>query len=413
MDTYLVGGAVRDKLLGLPVVDKDWVVVGSSVGTMLAQGYHQVGKDFPVFLHPKTKEEYALARQERKSGQGYTGFICDFAETVTLEQDLIRRDLTINAIAQKHDGTLVDPYHGQQDIRDKKLRHVSAAFSEDPLRVLRVCRFAARFAALGFSIADNTLALMTTMSVEGELKTITPERIWSETEKALQSDNPHVYFETLHQCGALKALFPELNALYGVPQTEKWHPEIDTFVHTLLSLQQATNLTISTEVRFAALVHDLGKGITDKKRWPKHHGHENTGKPLVKALCKRLGVSKDMTQLALLTCEFHLHTHKAFELRPATLLKLFKKLDAFRNPERLEKFLLASESDARGRLGYEYTPYPQANYLRQAFSVASKITIKQIDAVSLKGAEIGETIDKAREQALSHFKKTYIYTDQP
>ncbi|MCY4043547.1 MAG: multifunctional CCA addition/repair protein [Cellvibrionales bacterium] len=405
MKTYLVGGAVRDKCLNLPVIDKDWVVVGSTPEQMLAKGFVQVGKDFPVFLHPKTKEEYALARQERKAGVGYTGFICDFAPTVTLEEDLLRRDLTINAMAESQDGDMIDPYQGQKDLERKQLRHVSPAFSEDPLRVLRVARFAARFANLGFTVAPETMALMQTMVQSNELKSISAERIWRETEKALTSNTPRVYFEVLRACGALKQLFPEIDALFGIPQTEKWHPEIDTGIHTLMVLDQIAKTSTNTSVRFAALVHDLGKGITPENILPSHRGHEKQGLPLVNRLSERLGVPKDAQQLALLVCEFHLHSHKAFELKPTTVFKLFKSLDVFRKPERLKHFLLVTTADATGRKGFEEAEYPQAAYLQQCFDAIKTITIKDLGDHELKGPAIGEAIDRLKVKKIAEIKK--------
>ena len=405
MKIYLVGGAVRDQALGLDVYDKDWVVVGATPEVLIQQGYHQVGKDFPVFLHPKTKEEYALARQERKSGTGYTGFICDFSPTVTLEDDLIRRDLTINAMAEDEQGHIIDPYGGMQDLQNKVLRHVSPAFAEDPLRVLRVCRFAAKLHHVGFSVAPDTLELMRQISKSSELKTISAERVWRETEKALTSDSPSIYFELLKKSGALEVLFPELYALVGVPQTEKWHPEIDTFVHTMMSLKIATKLTDSIPVRLATLLHDLGKGITDQALLPKHHAHEIKGKPLVTALCKRLTIPKEMMALAEQVCEFHLHSHKAFELKPKTLLKVLNKLNAFKRPERLDQFLLACEADARGRLGFENKAYPQTAYVKAVLHAASQVGYHSIDQAKFQGKAISDEIHRLRVEAIKTVQK--------
>ena len=404
MNTYLVGGAVRDLQLGLPVYDRDWVVVGASISEMLDKGYQQVGKDFPVFLHPKTKEEYALARTERKSGPGYSGFECISDPNITLEQDLLRRDLTINAMAHDHQQQLIDPYHGLSDIQNKKLRHVSQAFTEDPLRVLRVARFAARFYHLGFSIADETLLLMQQISSNGELTSISPERIWVETEKALKTEHPHIYFSVLKECGALQLLFPEIAQLFGVPQTEQHHPEIDTGIHTLMVLEQASLKSNDTTVRFAALVHDLGKGITPKSEWPRHIQHETRGKALVKALCQRLRAPKHYTELALLVCEYHLHSHRAYDLKPATIAKLFKSLDLYRRPERLTPFLLSCEADSRGRKGFEQRAYPQADYLQRCFQASVNITAKDLKQQDLSGAEIGLAIEQQRIQAIKAIK---------
>ncbi len=408
MKTYLVGGAVRDKLLNSPgheSADRDWVVVGSSIQAMLDAGYHQVGKDFPVFLHPDTKEEYALARTERKSGKGYTGFDCISDSSITLEEDLLRRDLTINAIAQTPESELIDPYGGVDDINNRILRHVSQAFTEDPLRVLRVARFAARFHSLGFSIADETLALMKAISDQGELEHLIPERVWKETEKALQTDSPHIYFQTLRECNSLKVLFPEIDCLFGVPQTEKHHPEIDTGIHTLMVLEQAARLSPNTAIRFAALTHDLGKGITPESKWPKHIAHEHTGVKLVKKLCKRLRVPNDCSELALQVCEYHLHSHRAFELKPSTIQKLFKSLDLYRKPERFEQFLIACEADMRGRKGFENNDYPQREFLNECSQVALGINSKTIDTGNLSGKEIGLAIDNERTQAIAQVKK--------
>lgn len=407
MKTYLVGGAVRDELLGIPAHERDWVVVGATAETMLEAGFQPVGRDFPVFLHPQTKEEYALARQERKSGKGYTGFTCISDPTVTLEQDLLRRDLTINSIARDDDGHLVDPYGGTNDLQARILRHVSPAFGEDPLRVLRVARFAARFHTMGFSIAEETIELMRTMSASGELSDLVPERVWKETEKALLTESPQVYFQVLRACNALEVLFPELDALFGIPQTEKYHPEIDTGIHTLMVLEQASRLSTSITVRFAALTHDLGKGITPKAEWPRHIGHEFKGKALVKDLCRRLRIPTDCAELALLTCEQHLNCHRALELKPATVQKLFKTLDLYRRPERLEAFLLACEADARGKKGFEETPYPQKAYLTACFAAASAIQARNLDTEGLTGKEIGEKVELQRISAITEIKNKF------
>ena len=406
MEVFLVGGAVRDHLLNRPVKDNDWVVVGATPEEMISKGYEQVGADFPVFLHPDTKEEYALARTERKSGKGYQGFVCDFSSAVTLEEDLLRRDLTINAMAQDSDGKIIDPYNGQTDLQNRILRHVSPAFQEDPLRVLRVARFAARFAGLGFRIADETMDLMKQMVVGNELDHLVAERVWTETQRSLGENSPDTYFRVLRECGALKVWFEELDALFGVPQPEKHHPEIDTGEHALLCLQAAQKLSDSTAVRWAALIHDLGKGRTPESEWPRHFGHEKKGLSPVKQLCNRLKAPNDAKTLALLSSEFHTHVHRAFELRPDTLLKLFDQVDAWRRPERFEDFLLVCIADARGRTGLEECDYPQAEYCRNALKEALTITAQDIIATGIQGAEIRPALAKARADHLKGWKST-------
>ncbi|HEJ9694242.1 multifunctional CCA addition/repair protein [Proteus mirabilis] len=404
MKIYLVGGAVRDQLLNLPVKDRDWVVVGATPDTLLQQGYQQVGKDFPVFLHPDTHEEYALARTERKSGSGYTGFTCYAAPDVTLEDDLQRRDLTINAIAYSAKGEYIDPYHGIDDIHAKLLRHVSDAFSEDPLRVLRVARFAARFAPLGFTIAPETMSLMQEMTNSGELNALTAERVWKETEKALHSQAPQVYFEILHQCGALKILFPEINALFGVPAPKKWHPEIDTGIHTMMVLAMASRLTDDIAVRFSALCHDLGKGVTPVENWPHHHGHGPAGVPLVEALCQRYRIPNQIRDLAKLAAKYHDHLHRIEKMRPSKIIRLFDAIDAWRKPERIDQLAIISEADARGRQGAENLPYPQGIFFRQAFKIANQVDVKSIVSRGLKGRAIREALTKQREVAIIEWK---------
>ncbi|UPT54888.1 multifunctional CCA addition/repair protein [Dickeya zeae] len=404
MKIYLVGGAVRDGLLGRPVTERDWVVIGATPEMLLAQGYQQVGRDFPVFLHPETKEEYALARTERKSGNGYTGFICQATPDITLEDDLLRRDLTINAIAQAENGQLIDPYGGQRDLQNRLLRHVSPAFSEDPLRVLRVARFAARYAHLGFQIAEETLILMQTMTRNGELDFLTPERVWKETEKALGTQDPQVYFQVLRDCGALAVLFPEVDRLYGVPAPAQWHPEIDTGIHVMMSLAMAARLSPAIDVRFATLCHDLGKGLTPPELWPRHHGHSAAGVPLVEALCQRLRVPNTLRDLACLVTEYHDLIHTVQILQPKTLLKLFDAIDVWRKPQRLEQLILASEADARGRAGLEQQPYPQGDYLRGAFAVASQITSAEVVADGFQHAAIREELQRRRHHALEEWK---------
>ncbi|MFP1919098.1 multifunctional CCA addition/repair protein [Lonsdalea quercina] len=404
MKIYLVGGAVRDGLLHQPVTERDWVVVGATPETLLTLGYQQVGKDFPVFLHPTSREEYALARTERKSGQGYTGFICNASPDVTLEEDLLRRDLTINAIAQDEDGSLIDPYGGQRDIESKQLRHVSDAFGEDPLRVLRVARFAARYAHLGFKIAPETLALMRQMADSGELDSLTPERVWKETEKALGSNSPQVYFERLRDCGALQVLFPEIDNLFGVPAPAQWHPEIDTGVHVMMTLAIAAQLSPEIDVRFASLCHDVGKGLTPPSLWPRHHGHGPAGIKLIEALCQRLRIPNQIRDLAKLVAEYHDLLHTAPILQPKTLLKLFDSIDVWRKPHRLDQLILTSEADARGRTGFENKPYPQGDYLREAFKVASSVTSAQVVADGFRNVAIRDELHWRRRRALQNWK---------
>ncbi|EEB1957072.1 multifunctional CCA addition/repair protein [Salmonella enterica] len=405
MKIYLVGGAVRDALLGLPVKDKDWVVVGATPQEMLDAGYQQVGRDFPVFLHPQTHEEYALARTERKSGSGYTGFTCYAAPDVTLEADLQRRDLTINALARDGDGQIIDPYHGRRDLEARLLRHVSPAFGEDPLRVLRVARFAARYAHLSFRIADETLALMREMTAAGELEHLTPERVWKETENALTTRNPQVYFQVLRDCGALRVLFPEIDALFGVPAPAKWHPEIDTGVHTLMTLSMASMLSPQLDVRFATLCHDLGKGLTPKHLWPRHHGHGPAGVKLVEQLCQRLRVPNDLRDLAKLVAEYHDLIHTFPILQPKTIVKLFDAIDAWRKPQRVEQIALTSEADVRGRTGFEASDYPQGRWLREAWQVAQAVPTKGVVEAGFKGIEIREELTKRRIAAVASWKE--------
>ncbi|ENU07936.1 multifunctional CCA addition/repair protein [Acinetobacter calcoaceticus] len=406
MQVYLVGGAVRDSLLGHPYQEKDYVVVGATPEHMLAQGFQPVGKDFPVFLHPKTKEEYALARTERKSGKGYHGFQFFTDTTVSLEEDLIRRDLTINAIAMDQDGRIYDPYGGQTDLENKTLRHVSEAFAEDPLRVLRVARFAARYSSYGFHIASETLQLMQTMAESGELDALTPERVWKETSRALLEDHADIYFQTLRDCGALKHLFPEIDALFGVPQRPEYHPEVDCGIHTLMSLQQACKSNYSLDVRFAVLVHDLGKALTPVNELPRHIMHEERGVKPVTELCERLKVPTQTRQLALSVCKEHLKCHQIMSLKPGTVWRLLQRLDVLRRPERVEAFVQACECDARGRLGLEDRPYPQAQYMLDAMQVVRSIKVQDLPE-NIKGAEIGEMLIQCRIDALTEFKHQY------
>ncbi|MDP2548919.1 MULTISPECIES: multifunctional CCA addition/repair protein [unclassified Oceanobacter] len=404
MQPYLVGGAVRDALLGIPVKDHDWVVTGATPQQLLDQGYEQVGADFPVFLHPDTHEEYALARTERKSGNGYQGFECRFSPDITLEEDLLRRDLTINAMAQQEDGSLVDPYGGQRDLHNRLLRHVSPAFSEDPLRVLRVARFAARFASLGFTVADETQTLMRAMVAAGELDHLVPERVWQETQRALQENQPAVYFQTLRDCGALAVWFPEIDALFGVPQPEQHHPEIDCGIHALMSLTAAARLSSLVAVRWAALTHDLGKALTAPAEWPRHIGHETRGIKPAKQLAKRLKTPKDAAELSLLSSQWHTHVHRALELRPETILKLFDGVDVWRRRERFEQLLLVAKADSRGRTGFEDCDYPQVEYLQRALAAVLTISAQDIIATGISGAAIRPALAAARKTHLEDWK---------
>jgi len=401
MKCYLVGGCVRDKLLGRPVKDRDWVVVGATVEDMLQQGYQQVGKDFPVFLHPDSKEEYALARTERKTGPGYTGFEFHASADVTLEEDLIRRDLTINAIAETEAGEITDPYHGQRDLEKRILRHVSPAFAEDPVRILRVARFAARYADLGFQVAVETTELMRNMVEAGEVDALVPERVWQETVSALAEYRAEVFIEVLRSCGALEKLFPELERLYGVPQPEQHHPEIDTGIHTMMVLQQACKLSPDPVVRFAALVHDLGKGTTPKDEWPRHIAHEERGVPLVKGLCQRLKIPTAYQELAVLVTRYHLHFHRAAELKAGTLLTTLQSLDAFRRPQRFEQFLLACEADSRGRSGYEDRHVEQSAIMRAALAAANDVSVKPLVEEGLQGKSLADKLNLLRIEAIN------------
>jgi tRNA nucleotidyltransferase (CCA-adding enzyme) len=407
MEVYLVGGAVRDRLLGLPVHERDWVVVGARPEDLEREGYISVGREFPVFLHPETKEEYALARLERKVAPGYRGFTTQFSPDVTLEEDLRRRDLTINAMAQLPSGEIVDPYHGQRDLRDRVLRHVSDAFVEDPVRILRLARFAARFANLGFTIAEETRSLMKRMVASGEVGALVPERVWQEMERALGEHRPDVFFETLRDCGALGVVFPELEALYGVPQPPRWHPEVDTGVHVMLAVRYAAQIGAPTSVRFAVLMHDLGKARTPPEKWPSHRGHEEAGVPLVEALSQRLRVPNGYRELAVLGARHHAVVHRAAELRADTMLKLFESTDAFRRPERFAELLLVCESDARGRTGLEARPYPQAAYLQRARDAAAAAALSDEERAGLQGPAIGEKIRAKRLAAVTKVKEAF------
>lgn len=400
MDIYLVGGAVRDSLLGRPVAERDWVVVGATPEELQAQGFAPVGRDFPVFLHPHTREEHALARLERKTGPGYRGFVTEFAPDVTLEQDLARRDLTINAMAQAADGHLIDPHGGRADLERRVLRHVSPAFVEDPVRILRIARFLARFAHLGFSVAAETLELMRQMSASGELDALVPERVWRELARLLGEPTPRAGIELLRECGALRIVLPELDALFGVPQSPKWHPEVDTGEHVLLALQVAAGRAAPVSVRFAVLMHDLGKALTPRSEWPKHIAHEARGVPAIESLCQRLRVPQEHRDLALLASRFHTHVHRGLELRATTLLEVLESADAFRRPGRFAELLEVCECDARGRLGFADQPYPQRARFEQALEAASATTLQPDEREGLVGAAIGERLRRKRLAAI-------------
>lgn len=407
MDIYLVGGAVRDKLLGRPVTERDWVVVGASPQQMQSLGYTPVGKDFPVFLHPETKEEYALARTERKTGRGYAGFSFYYGDEVTLEDDLIRRDLTINAMAEDSQGDIIDPYKGQVDLQERILRHVSPAFAEDPVRILRTARFAARYHQYGFQVAEETKILMQSMVQHGEVDHLVAERIWKETERALAEPHPEIFIQVLRDCGALARLFPEIDALFGVPQTATHHPEIDTGVHTLMSLQQAVAMTNNTSIRFATLLHDLGKGTTPPAEWPRHIAHEDRSLPLVRQLCERIAAPRDYKELALMVAQWHTHCHRALELKPATVLKVLQSNDAFRRPERFQQFLVCCEADARGRTGFENRAYPQAEFFRCALRAAQQIDLTPLREQGLTGQDFGDAIASMRLEKIKNIKQQF------
>jgi tRNA nucleotidyltransferase (CCA-adding enzyme) len=408
MNIYLVGGAVRDRLLEFPVLERDWLVVGAKPEDMLNQGFKPVGKDFPVFLHPQTHDEYALARTERKTAPGYKGFAVDANPAVTLEEDLLRRDLTINAMAIGEDGVLVDPYQGQQDLQKRILRHVSPAFSEDPVRILRVARFAARYAHLGFAVAEETRQLMQDMVNSGEADHLVSERVWAELHKALSEASPTAFFQTLKDCGALAVIFPEIQALYGVPQPPQYHPEIDTGLHCMMALTQAARLSSKPEVRLAALLHDLGKALTKSEYWPSHHGHERNGLPVLETFCQRLRVPKVVKVFCAHVMEYHTHCHRVFELRGDTLVDMLQAIGAFKPDHHLADFLLACEADARGRTGFEDSDYPQARYIKAAAQAALAVDTQQILQSDLQGAQIGVAIQKLRYQVVNAFKQNYV-----
>jgi tRNA nucleotidyltransferase (CCA-adding enzyme) len=401
MKTYLVGGAVRDELLGLPAGERDWVVVGATQEDMERAGFRPVGRDFPVFLHPQSGEEYALARTERKTAPGYRGFAVSTSPAVTLEEDLKRRDLTINAMARSPEGTLVDPWGGRADLEARLLRHVSPAFTEDPVRILRTARLAARLHELGFGVAPETLALMRRMVDAGEVEALVPERVWQETRRALETARPDIYIEVLRDCGALAVVFPELDALFGVPQPMRWHPEVDTGRHLLLCLRAAARLGLDAETRYAVLLHDLGKGVTPRELWPAHHGHEQHSVTLARRVSLRLKAPNSFRELAEIVACYHGLCHRAGELRPATVLKLLEGTDALRRPERFEKFLLACKADLRGRDGLEDAPYPQAEWLREALAAAAAVDPQPLVAAGLKGAALAERLRALRIEAIA------------
>lgn len=400
MNRFLVGGAVRDALLGLPVKDRDWVVVGSTPEAMIDAGYRPVGKDFPVFLHPDTHEEYALARTERKSGTGYQGFVVHADASVTLEDDLSRRDLTVNAIAQRENGDFVDPFDGRGDIASRTLRHVSPAFVEDPVRVLRVARFMARFATFGFTVASETQALMREMVRQGEVAHLVPERVWQELERALTMPTPRAFVETLRSCAALQVILPELDVLFGVPQPPQHHPEVDTGEHSLLVLEQAALLDASTDTRLAALLHDLGKGTTPRAEWPRHHGHEERGAGIVSELAERLRLPRHTRDLAVLSARYHGQVHHLAELRTGTLARLLESLDVIRKPDRFEQFVIVCEADARGRLGLADQPYPQAAQLRMLAEAWRAVDAGTIASATKDKRHVPDAIRSARIDAL-------------
>jgi len=402
MKIYQVGGAIRDRLLGLASQDIDWVVTGATPEQMVEHGYKPIGKDFPVFLHPDSKQEYALARTERKVARGYAGFQFKTDPNITIEQDLQRRDLTINAIALDEKGALIDPFNGQQDIERRVLRHVSDAFVEDPVRVLRVARFAARYAHLGFNIADETRQLIGQIGASGELDALVAERVWTEMYKALGEPDPQVFFTSLRECGVLKTLFPEIDALFGVPQPPRYHPEIDTGVHVMMCLKRSAELDFDTDIRFAVLMHDLGKATTPAEILPSHRGHEMRGVAIAGEFCRKWKAPKAITDLALLTVEYHTHIHRAYEMKPSTLLEFFRKTDSFRRPERFYKMTRACIADARGRTGYENDPYPQADYAVRLVNRLNALDISEVTRKASADRDIG--------QAIHDFRLRYLKT---
>jgi tRNA nucleotidyltransferase (CCA-adding enzyme) len=404
MKSYLVGGAVRDQLLNYPVRERDWVVIGETTESMIAQGFRPVGKDFPVFLHPQTQDEYALARTERKTAPGYKGFIVHASPDVTLEQDLVRRDLTINAMAMDRDGVLIDPYGGQKDLEARILRHVSPAFTEDPVRILRVARFAARYRHLGFDLATETRELMSEMVRSGETEFLVAERVWAELHKALLEQSPSAFFYLLRDCGALASIFPEIEQLFGVPQPRQYHPEIDTGIHCMMVLEQAALLTGKAEVRLAALLHDLGKGMTDPDKWPGHHGHEQNGLPLLEQFCQRLRIPKQFKVLSQQVMQYHTHCHRIGELKASTIVDFLQAVGVFKKGQQnFADFLLACEADMKGRTGFEMRPYPQADFAASLAQAAVSADITVAMNGGLRGAQIGEAIRRIRIAAVTAY----------
>jgi len=417
LEVYLVGGAVRDALLGLPVGERDYVVVGATAADLIGRGFQQVGKDFPVFLHPHTKEEYALARTERKTAPGYHGFAVHAEPDVTLEQDLERRDLTVNALAEDAEGRVIDPYGGLADLDRRLLRHVSPAFAEDPVRILRVARFAARLDGLGFRVAGETMDLMRSMVAAGEVDALVPERVWQELVRALDDSadgaRPARFFEVLRACGALARLLPELDRLWGVPQPARWHPEIDTGVHVMMVLDMAAQLSPLPEVRFAALCHDLGKGTTPVAMLPSHKGHEERGVELLDGVCERLRVPKRFCELARITARFHGMVHRAATLRPGTMLDMLEAVDLFRRPERFEQMLVACEADYRGRTGFGNRPYPQADLLRRCAAAARGVDAGAVAAATDDKRLIPQRLRSARIAEVRAAQRNWARDTQP
>jgi len=411
LTVYRVGGAVRDQLLGLPSKDRDWIVVGATAQTLLQRGFRQVGADFPVFLHPHTREEYALARTERKSAPGYSGFAVNSSVAVSLEQDLVRRDLTVNAMACMADGQIIDPYGGQQDLRQKILRHVSPAFAEDPVRVLRVARFAARFSGLGFTIHPSTLRLMQEITWAGEVDHLVAERVWQETCRALLEPTPAQFFCVLSQCDALERIFPEIDALFGIPQTRKYHPEIDSGTHTMLVLEATRTLSDVPEVLFAALVHDFGKAVTPVDQLPSHRGHEQRGLEIIEKFCERLRVPRRYRQLALLVCRNHLLMHRLESLRSCTILRLLESLKAFKQPQRVSQFASVCEADTRGRGHQKPQSYPQREWLLQAYTAAAAVDCGAIAAQQASPVMIANAIAAARVAAIDRVRQNWVSHD--
>lgn len=407
VSVYQVGGSVRDELLDIKPKDVDYVVVGAEKRQLQELGLIQVGKAFPCFIDPKTKTEFALARTETKSGKGYYGFECDYGKHISLYQDLKRRDLTINAMAKDKNGHIIDPFNGQKDLDQRLLRHTSQAFVEDPLRVLRVARFLAKLHHRGFTVAKETIALMKTIVTNGELQYLAAERVWQETQSALCETSPEQFFILLKEIGALAIIFPEIDRLYGVAQPAKYHPEIDTGIHTMMVLQRITQLTDDPKIRFAALTHDLGKGVTPKDQLPSHRGHEKAGVPIIEALCKRLRTPRSYQKLAVKVSEYHLHCHKALELRATTIVVLIKALNGLRNPEFFSQFLLVCKSDAQGRKGLEHIPYPQADYLKHCLSVCLNVDIEVLKAKGYKGKKLGNVIEEQQRQAIEQLRSNY------